>query len=337
MNDPISFIILGAEINNMPIITSTYNPPHVFKNGHFSTIYSGLVRSVNGVNQERERITLPDTDFLDLDWSFSEEKNNRLAIIIHGLEGNGQRPYMLGAAKIFNQNGFDAVCVNLRTCSGEPNKLYRSYHSGATEDLQAVVDHIVSTRSYDDIVIKGFSLGGNLTLKYLGERNDVPSSIKGAIAVSVPCNLYGSMLEIHKFKNVLYAKRFKRNLLDKLRQKQKDFPDKVADEDFKKIATLKDFDDFYTSKAHGFVDALDYYAKASSLPHVSNIQVPTLILNAKNDSFLSSECFPVEEAEKSKYLYLEMPAHGGHVGFYDRKNIYYNEKRAIRFVKEHIL
>ena len=318
----------------MPIITSHYQPPHLFKNGHFSTIYAGLVRKVNGVSQTRERITLPDGDFLDLDWSYASQKTDKLIILLHGLEGNAQRPYMTGAAKLFNQNGFDALCVNHRSCSGEPNLLYRSYHSGATEDAHAVITHVVSQKHYASIVLKGFSLGGNMTLKYLGERESLPTQIKAAIAVSVPCHLYGSMLEIHKRKNILYAKRFQRNLGAKLRWKQTQFPDKINDEDFDHIKTLKDFDDFYTSRAHGFEDALDYYEKAHCLQFLQNIKVPTLLINARNDSFLSPNCFPIEKAKASKNLFLEMPKYGGHVGFYDKDNVYYNEWRSLDFVEE---
>ncbi|MEM1003493.1 MAG: alpha/beta hydrolase, partial [Bacteroidota bacterium] len=128
----------------MPLLESTYKPPFWAKNGHVSTIYSGLVRRVNIPKQTRERLTLFDGDFLDLDWSFTDSKSEKLIILLHGLEGNAQRPYMLGTAKLFNENGIDAVAVNFRSCSGEPNLLYRSYHSGATEDLKAVIDFIIT-------------------------------------------------------------------------------------------------------------------------------------------------------------------------------------------------
>jgi hypothetical protein len=317
----------------MPIITSSYQPPHIFKNGHLSTIYAGVFRKVAGVVQQRERIILEDTDFLDLDWSHAPKESAKLIILLHGLEGNAQRPYMLGAAKLFNQNGFDVLSVNHRSCSGQPNRLYRSYHSGAVEDLDAVITHVLENKNYSDIYLKGFSLGGNLALKYLGTKASVPKEIKGAVAVSVPCFLYGSMLEIYKTKNFLYANKFKTSLKEKLRQKQKQFPEKLKELDLKNIKTLKDFDDVYTSQAHGYKNALDYYEKASSLQELPNIKLPTLILNAKNDSFLSAECFPIIDCQKNKALYLEIPNFGGHVGFYDKNNVYYNEKRALQFIE----
>ena len=146
----------------MPVIESTYKPPFWAKKSFVSTVFSGLARKVDGVDQTRERITLPDTDFLDLDWSYAEEKSNKIIILLHGLEGSAQRPYITGSAKLFNNNGIDAVGVNFRGCSGEPNLLFRSYHSGATEDLDAVVQHVLSKGIYDEIYIKGISLGANM-------------------------------------------------------------------------------------------------------------------------------------------------------------------------------
>jgi predicted alpha/beta-fold hydrolase len=318
----------------MPIISSSYNPPFLFKNGHFSTVYAGMLRKIDSFEQKRERVELPDSDFLDLDWSLSLSKTTKVVLLIHGLEGNAQRAYILGSAKQLNVNGYDVCAINLRTCSGEQNRLYRSYHSGATEDLDAVIQHILAKKNYNEIFIKGFSLGGNLTLKYLGEDRVIPKEIKGAMAVSVPCSLYSSCKELLKSKNIPYAIRFKKNLLGKLKGKQKYFPDKISDDDIKNIVTLKDFDDIYTSRAHGFKDALDYYEQCSCLPFLPKINIPTLLLNAENDSFLGPECFPYLEAENNSNLYLEVSKYGGHVGYYGSKNITYNEKRVIKFFEE---
>ncbi|MGB5500189.1 MAG: alpha/beta fold hydrolase [Maribacter sp.] len=317
----------------MPLLSSDYNPPFLFKNGHFSTVYSGLIRKVNGVIQERERIHLPDGDFLDLDWSFSQKPTHKVMILLHGLEGNAQRPYIIGSAKQANTHGYDACAVNFRGCSGEPNTLYRSYHSGATEDLDAIVQHILKSKKYDEIYIKGFSLGGNLSLKYIGESQNVPREVKAVVAVSVPCSLHSSLIQLLQPKNYLYAKRFKDHLKAKMREKQQLFPLKISDADINNVKTLKDFDDIYTSRAHGFKDALDYYKQCSSLQFLPNITIPTLIINAANDSFLGPECYPYREADTNKSLYLEVPISGGHVGFYEKQNITYTEKRAIKFLK----
>lgn len=317
----------------MPVIKPTYKPPFYFKNGFISTVYSGLARRIKAVNQERERIILNDGDFIDLDWSFSKENTKKLIILLHGLEGNAQRPYMTGAAKFFNENTVDAVCVNFRGCSGENNLKYRSYHSGATGDLIEVIQHLISTKHYSEIYLKGFSLGANVILKYLGEGNAVPQQIKAAVAVSVPCYLKGSSKALHTFKNILYHDRFKQHLIGRLKSKQLQFPDMLSVKEVESIKTLIDFDNVYTSKAHGFKDAFDYYEKSSSLQFTKHIKTPTLIINALNDSFLSPECYPVKEAKSNANLYLEMPNHGGHVGFIDKKNVYYNEYRALEFIK----
>lgn len=317
----------------MPIVPSQYKPPILSRKGFVSTVYSGLFRAVKGVIQQRERIHLPDGDFLDLDWSFSAEKSNKLIIVLHGLEGNAQRPYMVGTAKIFNTNSFDAVCVNFRGCSGEDNLLYRSYHSGATEDLEAVVTHVLNNKHYTKIYLKGYSLGGNLLLKYLGERSTVPFQIKAAVAISVPCDLKGSAAELHTLKNKLYAIRFKQHLVERLRKKQSRHPEKITVEAINSIKSLYDFDEIYTSKAHGFKNKIDYYEKSSSLQFLPNIKIPTLIINALNDSFLSPRCFPIKEAKQNEALFLEMPNHGGHVGFIDRKGVYFSEKRALDFIQ----
>ena len=318
----------------MPIIESAYKAPYFFRKGFVSTVYSGLFRKVNGLIQKRERITLSDGDFLDLDWSYSEGKTERLIIILHGLEGNAQRHYMAGTAKLFNQNQIDAVSVNFRGCSGEDNLSYRSYHSGDTGDLEQVIQHILNTTEYSEIYIKGFSLGGNVALKYLGENQNIPEQIKAGIAVSVPCFLAGSAKELHTLKNKPFHDKFKYNLKEKLIIKKLQHADKLNDTDITSIKTLYDFDNLYTSKAHGFKDAQDYYKQSSSLQFLPNIHIPTLLINALNDSFLSAECYPVKEAKNNPNLFLEMPNHGGHVGFFQFGGFYYNEKRALEFIEQ---
>jgi len=318
----------------MPIIESTYKPPFWAKKSFVSTVFSGLARSVNGVEQTRERIELTDGDFIDVDWSYAENPSDKVIILLHGLEGNAQRPYITGTAKLFNANGIDACAVNFRGCSGEPNRLFRSYHSGATEDLEAVINHILEQDKYSEIYIKGISLGANMALKYAGERNNLPKELKGIIAVSSPCYLKGSCDALISLKNRHYAIRFLAHLKDKLKPKLEQFPQDISITDFNAIKTLVDFDEVYTSKAHGFKNALDYYEQASSLQYLPSITIPTLVINALNDSFLSAECYPVKEAKQNPNLYLEMPKYGGHVGFIDKKNIYYNERRALDFVNQ---
>ncbi len=314
----------------MPVINSSFDPSWLFKNGFISTVYSGLIRRLKIV-QYRERITLRDGDFIDLDWSYAKKTSKSLIVLLHGMEGHGQRPYVTGPALLFNNNNVDAICVNFRGCSGELNLKYSSFHSGMTEDLEDIIKYVVSLNRYDSIFIKGISLGANILLKYLGEGNNIPIQVKAGMAVSAPCDLSGSAKALHKLINLPYQINFLWGLLKLLKQKQKQFPNIISRSQIRSIFTLNDFDEVYTSRAHGFKNAQDYYAKASSLQFLKSIKIPVLILNALNDSFLSKDCFPYEEAKKNSSLYLETPQFGGHVGFISRKGFYYNEKRALEF------
>lgn len=317
----------------MPIVPSRYHASWPFSNGHLSTIYSALLRRPRRIPQERERLELADGDFLDLDWTAPEEPNGRILILLHGLEGHAQRPYMMGSATLFAQSGYRVCSVNLRGCSGEPNRQYRSYHSGATEDLEAVLEHVTLAQPEAPIYLKGFSLGGNLILKFLGEQARFSQQVRGAVAVSAPVHLHDSLLQLNQFQNVLYSRRFLSNLKEKLERKRTQFPDLLTPEIINNIRTLKDFDDAYTSRAHGFRDALDYYERCSSLPLLSSITTPTLLLNARNDSFLGPRCYPEDICAVHPMLTLEMPGHGGHVGFVQNGGFYYNEVRALEFLE----
>ncbi|MDH7447364.1 YheT family hydrolase [Aquimarina sp. 2201CG14-23] len=318
----------------MPITESNYNPPYFFRNGHLSTIYPNLIRKVTGVDQTRERVELDDGDFIDIDWSYTSKlkSGQRVAILIHGLEGNAQRQYIMGLAKNLNLNNWDVAAINLRNCSGEVNRLYRSYNAGVSDDLSSIVDYII-TKDYGSISICGFSLGGNITLKYLGERK-TPLQVKSAVAVSVPCDLYDSLCAINKPSNFIYQQRFIRSLKQKLLERQHAFPDKISISDIKACKSLIDIDDLYTSKAHGYIDALDYYKKCSSKQFLKEIKTPTLIINAKNDSFLGDACYPIEEAKENSNLFLETPDFGGHVGFYLFGDTYYNEQKTVAFLQK---
>jgi len=317
----------------MPFINSDYKPSYFFRNGFFSTVYSAKLRPSISLLQKRERLNLPDGDFLDIDWSFSKTKTNKIAILLHGLEGSSQQTYIKGVAKLLANNNWDIAAMNFRGCSGEDNVRYQSYHSGKTDDLQEVISHILEKDRYAEIVLVGFSLGANLLLKYLGERETLPSVIKKAIAISVPTSLRGSLECLMAPNNWLYSKIFLYNLRKKYELKMKSHPDKMTVSELNKIKTLKDFDDVYTSKAHGFKDAYDYYEKNSSNQFIPAIKIPVLIINAKNDSFLSEDCYPFEVAENSKNLFLETPLYGGHVGFHQTNDEYYNEMRTLEFLK----
>lgn len=321
----------------MPPIKSNYNPKFPFKNGHFSTIYSAKFRPSPKLVQQRERLQLPDGDFMDIDWSFAENRSGKVAILLHGLEGNAQRTYIRGQAKLLIENGWDAAALNFRGCSGEANLSYQSYNAGKTDDLEAVINYIIEKDEYTEINLVGFSLGGNLLLKYLGERESFPKEIKKAVSISTPLSLKGSLESLNQFYNWVYRNSFLINLRKKYKAKMKDFPEKMTLSDYKKIKSLLEFDNLYTAPAHGFKDAFDYYEKNSSLQFLPNIQIPVYILNSENDSFLSAECYPIELASKMKNLHLEIPKYGGHVGFHQTNKLYYSEKRTLEFLDNNSL
>ncbi len=321
----------------MPIISSAYRTSGAFKNCHFSTIFSAKLRITPKLIQKRERIQLDDGDFIDLDFSFSEKPSEKITVLLHGLEGNAQRTYIKGQGKVLVENGWDVCGFNYRGCSGEPNKLYKSYNAGKTDDLETVVTYLLQKERYREITLIGFSLGGNLVLKYLGEDRILPSEVTKAVVISSPLSLKGSLIALSEFRNWVYRTSFLCLLRKKYRTKRASFPNEITASETQKIKSLLDFDNAYTAPAHGFIDAYDYYEKNSCLQFLPNITIDVLILNAENDSFLSADCFPRLLASQSKNIYLEIPKFGGHVGFYQPKNLYFSETRALEFLNTNYL
>ncbi len=300
----------------MPIISnSTYGKPplHLF-NGHLETIIPSIFRKIEGVIYSRERINTPDKDFLDLDWS--KVGSRRLLVISHGLEGSSERHYAKALVKLFNQQGFDALAWNNRTCSGEMNLQPIMYHHGASYDLETVVNHAEASGQYDEYYLAGISMGGAQTLKYIGEKGfDLNSKIKKAAVYSTPCNLTDSAATLSFKGNSFYRKRFLKKLKQKMYLKGQQFPELV---DLDLLAKVEDFDTFdshFTAKLHGFKDAVDFYRSVSADNWMENIQIPTLIINALNDPLIYDRCYPIKLAEQSDHIFLEMPKRGGHTGF----------------------
>jgi uncharacterized protein len=271
----------------MPILEkSEYRPPVGLSNGHLQTMFPALFRRMPVITRERERITTPDGDFLDLDWDRTPG-SDRLAIISHGLEGDSSNTYVQGMAAALQRAGWDTLAWNFRGCSGEPNRLLRAYHSGATEDLHAVVEHALDAERYDRVALVGFSLGGNMTLKYLGDLGPkVDMRISHGVAFSVPCQLAASSQHLEGLRNRIYMRRFLQSLSGKIRQKMHLFPGQVEDKGLDAMRTFREFDGAYTAPMHGFASAEEYWEKASCGPVLSDIAVPTLLVNARNDPFL---------------------------------------------------
>ncbi len=332
----------------MPILNSTYQPSGLWRNPHFSTIYPSVFRKIKGIDYTRERLELSDGDFLDLDWNFSEniafnnaailkvetliKQTNKLAIFTHGFLGNSTRPYLLGGVKAFNLAGYDALAWNHRGLGGESNRLEKITIHGSSDDLEAVINYALTKNQYAEIVLIGYSKGGNISLKYAGEKGEnIPSEIKNIVAISTPTDLQGSVDVMGK--DGFYTNRFHKKL-SKFLQERKQLIDSEVFKDLKKIKYLEDFSDNYIAPLHGFKDGKDYYDSCSAIHVVDKIRIPTLILNAQNDPVLSESCAVKEVAKKSDYVFSEVPLYGGHCGFYESSadGLYWVDKRAVEFV-----
>lgn len=309
-----------------------HRPPFLF-NQHLETIYPAIFRKVTRITTPtKEKLQTPDKDFLEID--FYQNNNNRLLILQHGLEGDSTRPYMLGMIRAFLKEQYDICAWNFRGCGEELNIQPYFYHSGATNDLAVVVDRFKD--QYDDITLIGFSLGGNLTLKYLGETTR-PKQVKRAVVFSVPLDLSGGSDTLSSPNCFVYERRFLSRLSDKIRRKAEIMPDKLDASLLSKVKTVRDFDDYYTGPLHGYKDAEDYYQQCSSMYFLEGIKVPTLIVNALNDPFLSKESLDHGLATHLKNVSLETTSTGGHVGFtrINKQGIYWSESRALNFCRNH--
>lgn len=319
----------------MPVIRkSSYHKPAWLFSRHLETIIPSITRKVTiDIEPVRKRIATADGDFLDIDWY--QSKNQKLLILSHGLEGDSKRPYMLGMIRKFLRHGWDVMAWNCRGCSGEPNLGHRFYHSGATDDLSDVIS-FASDKGFKTISLIGFSLGANLTLKYLGE-SDRGDLISSATVFSAPMDLAACSYQLDKYYNWIYSNRFLKSLKKKVRSKQTDIEKYVNVDQVLRVKRIYDFDDFLTGPLHGFINADDYYRQCSSMYYIQNINTPTLVVNAKNDPFLSESCYNPTKFESSEHVYLEIPKFGGHVGFgtKDYQGIFWSERRAFEFISQY--
>jgi uncharacterized protein len=314
----------------MPVLASSFRPPFFLRNGHLQTILPVLFRGRFPALFRRERLELADGDFLDLDWATSGR--DRLAILSHGLEGSSHDHSIQGMATRLRTSGWDVLAWNFRGCGQEPNRLLRFYHSGETGDLSAVIG--LAAARYSRIALIGFSLGGNVMLKYLGE-GVCHSAVFAGIAISAPIDLAASADAIDcRWSNRFYLRRFLRKMAPKIVAKALRFPEGLDAARSHQIRTLREFDNLYTAPIHGFRDARDYWEKSSARQYLSRIRVPALRLNARDDPFLTTESLPYTEAEQNPQFFFEAPDWGGHVGFIDSaRNLQpWYEGRSVEFL-----
>jgi predicted alpha/beta-fold hydrolase len=320
----------------MPVLAQpVFKAPFWQWNGHLQSILPSIFRKVNFTYAKRERLELPDGDFIDLDWSTAKKKADKLVIITHGLEGDSSRHYVTGVAQLFTANGYDALGWNCRSCGGELNRLPRFYHHGDANDLRAVIQHAIQLYGYKKIVLVGFSMGGSLTLRAVAEfPEDVPSEVKATISFSVPCSLKGSVDALATKANAIYLNRFLRKLGKKIKRKAALYPTLIDASNYDAIRSFIEFDNRYTAPLHGFADAFDFYERASVGPLLHQIKIPSLIVQAQNDPFLLPVCMPIEAATNNPQIFLEMPVNGGHCGFREQGSAHsWAEKRALAFAE----
>lgn len=323
----------------MPVIESKFKASKFLHNGHFQTIYPYFFRKVKASPYKRIRIQTPDHDFLDLD--LTQNGSSHLVILSHGLEGSSDAKYIRGITNHFYQNkSCDVLAWNYRGCSGELNHSERFYHASAIEDLETVIHYVQKNYSYKSISLIGFSLGGNLTAFYLGSKGkSLPSEIQSSVLISTPFSLHESIQKIKSSSLApLYSETFLKTMRQKVLEKQKKGLLKHLDTQYiKSLTCFTKFDEYVTAPLHGFKSAQDYYQKSSSIKLLDNIQVPTLIVQAKDDPFMPHSCFPIKQAKRNKNLFLEVPETGGHLGFMTVKNQSFDfwfEKRACEFLEE---
>jgi predicted alpha/beta-fold hydrolase len=320
----------------------TYTPAWWVPGAHLQTIWGKLFRRIPSVSLRMERWTTPDDDEIEihrLDSPSSAGAASPRLILLHGLEGSIRSSYLQGTLALAHTRGWAADVIIFRGCGGVMNRQRRMYHSGETSDLEFVVNRLVCEDGNRPLVLAGFSLGGNVLLKWLGERSALlPDQVRAAAAVSVPFDLERGSRHIESGVSRVYTRFFLRTLKRKARTKLERFPGAFDTGALDRAATLYDFDNAVTAPLHGFADAHDYYSHSSSLQYLATVRVPTLLLSARDDPFLPDDVLHrvLHEARDNALLEVELWPKGGHVGFVSGQSPfntqYYAEKRVVEFL-----
>lgn len=296
-----------------------FKPAVWLANGHLQTLFPALFSKPENPQTELEILELDDGDFVECVWHQKPSHHDKrpIMILFHGLAGSFESPYIKRVMHALGDEGFAVVLMHFRGCGREMNRLSRSYHSGETADAKSLIEHLQSNYHDNPLFALGYSLGGNMLLKLLGELGD-KSPLRSAMAVCAPMQLDASSRRINKGFSRLYQYRLMR-LLNASLQEKYNYHDMekligIKREDVKKLRTFWEFDDVYTAPIHGFKDAKDYYEKSSSKQYLKDITTPTLILHAEDDPFMDKEVVP-KDSEISSSVILELSMCGGHVGF----------------------
>jgi len=317
-----------------------FRPAWWLRGPHAQTIWGSLCRPAPRPQFHRQRLELPDGDFLDLDWGPGVAPERPLVVMLHGLEGSARSSYVRGLTAALQRAGMQALLMHFRGCGGRPNRLPRTYHSGETGDLACVVGWLRRHWPRRPLGVVGFSLGGNLLLKWLGESG-ASAAADAAAAVCVPLRLEVCATRMEQGLSRLYLWRLARELRRKIATKFRHRPGPL---DLAAAAATRgfwDFDDVVTARLHGFRDAAEYYRRASARAWLVGIRRPTLVLQALDDPFMTPEVLPSVK-ELGPAVTLEVQRGGGHVGFVAGRGAlglapdYWLDRRLVAFFSTHL-
>ena len=295
------------------IIQSDYSPPAWLKNCHVQTVVGTWINRSLTIPVHRQRVELADDDFLEIDWIKHPTNDAQpTLLLLHGLEGSIESSYIQGLLTQYATTDWRVGVMHFRGCSGVPNRKLRSYHSGDTTDLHYVLHQL---KHQGPLFVAGFSLGGNVLLKYLGEQGD-DCIIDAAIAVSVPFDLDAAAKRLDKGLSKCYRWYLIRELKRKTRMKMAQFPDYewISDEALAQIKSFVDFDHLLTAPVNGFASGKAYYDECSCGQFLAHIKKPTLVIHAEDDPFMTPDAIPTSES-LSDWVTLELSDNGGHMGF----------------------
>lgn len=317
-------------------LPDAFRPAPGLANAHLQTLVGRLLRSHDGPPLRRERWPTSDGDFVDLDFTPDPDPGRPLLVVLHGLEGNARRNYCLEAYRALARHRIASVGLNFRACSGEPNLRARTYHSGETDDLAGVLEELRRRFPRRPLGLLGFSLGGNVALKYLGERGAESVAVAGA-AISVPYDLSAGATHLERtlLGRHLYTRYFLRSLKRKVRDKAHLVEEQVSLEALWQVPTIRAFDELLTAPLHGFAGAEDYYRRSSSAAFLDGIRVPTLLLHSVDDPFLPAAAIPRQAMQDNPWLHPVLTPRGGHVGFVGgslQRPRFWAEASAARFL-----
>ncbi len=299
-------------MNNTP----SFKPAWWCPGPHFQSIFAQFFRPVPKLQFERRRIETPDGDFLDLD-ILNHSPGKPWLVAIHGLEGSSQARYVQSLIGEAHRFGWNAVAANMRGCSGELNRKPYAYHAGKTEDFECIIQYLIREIHPSEIYPAGFSIGGNLILKWLGEHSSgVPKQVVKAAAVSVPYDLVKSTEILDRGLNrKIYTRGMLRTLKQKALHKERFFPGMIDREKVEKANTFMEFDELVTVKVNNLVNAVEYWKSASAVNFLEKIRVPTLLVHSEDDPFYPANLLPREKWRNSAFLNAVVTAGGGHLGF----------------------